>query len=87
MIPDTILPNADLVYDGDKMSLIPNFDGDNEHLIDLFVEEFYEKYRNPMLQYVIFDNNSIFTYRSGKMYSEFYGKRNRDTNGVGKSLL
>ena len=61
VIPDTILPNADLVYDGDKMSLIPNFDGDNIDLVDdLFVEEFYEKYRNPMLQYVIFDNNSIF---------------------------
>lgn len=59
-IPDTILPNADLVYDGDKMSLIPNFDEDNIDLVDdLFVPDFYEQ--NPHLdkERVIFDNNSI----------------------------
>lgn len=62
VIPNTILPNADLVYDGDKMSLIPNFDGDNESLNeDFFVTDFYEKKLNNMLQYVIFDNNSILS--------------------------
>ena len=61
-IPNTTLPPADLVYDGNKMSLIPNFNEDNEDLTeDDFVEEFYKKNQNPMLQYDIFDNNSILS--------------------------